>query len=237
MGASSVPSAPPIGSASFVGANVVVSFGLPAEGAPLTAPFIATAMPGGVQASGFNPISFPISTLTAGETYTFSVQAVNASGVGVASEPSNAITIPAAPTGTPFASGQTLRLKFASPSDTITNAKADANHVNTHSAGTAGAIEFAVTAVVDTTVNGVVVSAVTVSNSLDFISDGEIANLTTNVGSFNLVTNLVETDTAVGVVNISTGAYLALLAGASDSTVTYVNGFTGSLWKFEIVVL
>jgi hypothetical protein len=102
-----------------VGENVVVSFGLPVSESPVVG-FTATATPvapetGVAQHSGFNPISFPISKLTVGATYTFSVQAENASGVGDASEPSNPITILAAPTGTTFANGQKLRLKTGSP--------------------------------------------------------------------------------------------------------------------------
>jgi hypothetical protein len=103
--------------------------------------------------------------------------------------------------------------------------------VVTHSAGTTGAIQFNASAVLG--------NDVTVSNSLDFTSGGETANLTANDGTFNLVTNLAETDTAVGVFDptiVLPAPCLALSAGASDNTVTYVNGFTGSLWKIEIVV-
>jgi len=120
-----------------------------------------------------------------------------------------------------------LRLKTEVSGGT-TYAKADAGNVVTHSAGTAGAIEFNVTAV-----NG---NNVTVSNSLDFgVADGSIL-LTTDTDTFDLGVSTTETDTFVGIFTNVQSGYAALLANVTNDTVTRGYGFNVTYWKFEIVV-
>ncbi len=92
------PGAPTIGNATAGDGQARVSFTAPASdgGSPITG-YVVTSDPGGITASGSeSPIT--VTGLTNGTSYTFTVQAENAAGIGLSSEPSNSVT-PTANTG------------------------------------------------------------------------------------------------------------------------------------------
>jgi hypothetical protein len=73
-------------------------------------------------------------------------------------------------------------------------------------------------------------------HSLNFgVADGSIL-LTTNTDTFDLGVNVTETDTFVGIFTNVQSGYAALLANASNATVTRGYGFNVIYWKSEIVV-
>jgi hypothetical protein len=87
-----VPGAPIIGTATAGNGQATISFSVPASnrGSAITG-YIVTSIPGGLTTTGTtSPIT--ITGLTNGTTYTFTVQAVNAFGVSLASIASNTVT-------------------------------------------------------------------------------------------------------------------------------------------------
>lgn len=104
-----VPNAPAIGTATAGNGQANITFTAPAYngGSPITM-YTATSEPGGITASkSTSPIT--VTGLTAGISYTFTVAATNAMGIGASSAPSNAIVpteaLPGAPTGVTAAKG------------------------------------------------------------------------------------------------------------------------------------
>ena len=91
----SVPSAPTIGSATVTGAtSASISFTAPINdgGAAITS-FIATSSPGNITGTfvGSSSGSIPVTGLTQGSTYTFTVKATNSAGTSIASSASNSV--------------------------------------------------------------------------------------------------------------------------------------------------
>ena len=96
-----VPGAPVIGTAAAGNGQAVLSFAPPASngGSAITG-YTVTASPGGqAQATAGSPVSF--TGLTNGTSYTFTVRAQNAAGIGPVSTASNAVV----PQGEPTVSG------------------------------------------------------------------------------------------------------------------------------------
>jgi len=112
-----LPGAPTIGTATLAGPGEVdVSFTAPASngGTPITG-YTVTANPGGATTTGAgSPIRF--SGLGTGSSYTFTVQAANGVGTGVASAASNAITPVPALTAAPVS----VSLPYGAPATPVT---------------------------------------------------------------------------------------------------------------------
>lgn len=89
--ATTVPQAPTIGTATASGTDASITFTPGATGGA-AATYTATSNPGGLTGtSSSSPIT--ISSLTIGETYTFTVTATNSNGTSLASAASNSVTI------------------------------------------------------------------------------------------------------------------------------------------------
>jgi hypothetical protein len=88
----SVPGAPTIGTATGGNAQASVTFTAPADpGVPAITGYIVTSNPEGITASGgSSPIV--VTGLTNGTSYTFTVQAINATGTSPSSAASNSVT-------------------------------------------------------------------------------------------------------------------------------------------------
>lgn len=116
------PDAPTSISAVADGLTAIVSFTAPSyEGQTPVTSYKVVSSPGGIVTTGSaSPIS--ISGLTAGETYTFVVYALNSVGQGTESSPSNAITLgttPDPPTNvTGVAGDTTVLVSFNAPDNT-----------------------------------------------------------------------------------------------------------------------
>jgi hypothetical protein len=101
--------------------HAVVNFASPASsgGSPVTG-YVATSSPGGITASG---ILAPVTVvgLTNGTTYSFTVRALTAVGLGTASQASNAVVpagLPGAPTGVvPAAGNGQASVAFTAPAN------------------------------------------------------------------------------------------------------------------------
>ncbi|MEO6821183.1 MAG: fibronectin type III domain-containing protein, partial [Candidatus Nanopelagicales bacterium] len=102
-GPPAAPAPPTIGTATAGDSSAVISFAPPAGAWPPVTSFSVTSNPGGVMATGTtSPI--PVSGLTNGTSYTFTVTATNAVGTSPASAESGsvtpaAVTTPGPPTG------------------------------------------------------------------------------------------------------------------------------------------
>jgi hypothetical protein len=117
------PGAPTTVSAVLSGANqITVSWTPPVDdgGSPITA-YSVTGSPGGVALVPPSVTSIPIGGLTAGNTYTFTVTASSAIGVGPASFPSNGVlvaSVPGTPNGVSAAAGPaSATVSFNPPAD------------------------------------------------------------------------------------------------------------------------
>lgn len=113
---------PPTGAFAVRGNQMAtITFTPPADpgGSAITS-YTATASPGGVSATG-TTTSIPVTGLTNGTAYTFTVTATNSAGAGPASAPSNAVspaTNPAQPTAVTASAGNTqATVSFTPPSD------------------------------------------------------------------------------------------------------------------------
>lgn len=104
-----IPSAPTITSAVFGNTAAIITFNLPVNFGGSTCTYTATSLPGNISATGnTSPITVP--GLTNGVSYTFTVTAANATGVGSISNTSVAVipaTVPDAPTITGVSSFDT----------------------------------------------------------------------------------------------------------------------------------
>ncbi len=106
-----LPSAPTITNVARGNAQVTVTFNPPSSngGSPITS-YKVTSNPGGITAAGAaSPIT--VTGLTNGQSYTFTVQAININGAGAASAPSAAVTpatVPGAPSIIGVVAGDTI---------------------------------------------------------------------------------------------------------------------------------
>jgi List-Bact-rpt repeat protein/fibronectin type III domain protein/NHL repeat-containing protein/galactose oxidase-like protein len=90
-----VPPSPPQSVTAVAGnQQATVSFTVPvSNGGSAITGYMVTSSPGGITAFGvYSPIT--VTGLSAGATYTFTVEAINAAGTGQMSTPSNAVTLP-----------------------------------------------------------------------------------------------------------------------------------------------
>jgi hypothetical protein len=102
-------------------AAVTVSWTAPANGGSPITGYVVTAMPGGLTQTTGSATSLVFPGLTNGQSYTFTVAAVNAMGTGLPSSPSPAVvpaTVPAAPQVTSLVAGDgKVTVTWTAPGD------------------------------------------------------------------------------------------------------------------------